>query len=265
MKTQNERPIAFVMASTNHGCMIVNRNDYNTNGMGGAYGVGYQLLNTSSFDQSEVDVVKFILAQRREHFGDGVVAIDCGANIGVHTIEWAQHMHDWGHVVSVEAQERLYYALAGNVALNNCFNATAIFAAIGAHKGEIKVPRPNYNIPSSFGSLEIRKTANTENIGQDISYSEDQMDNINLITIDSMSLPRVDFIKIDIEGMELEAIAGGVQTISRCRPAMLIERIKTNEENLNTLLDDLGYFTTQWGINTLAIHREDPTIKSFAS
>ena len=62
---------------------------------------------------------------RRRFHGDGVVAIDCGANIGVHTVEWAIAMTGWGSVVAIEAQERIYYALAGNIAINNCFNAIA--------------------------------------------------------------------------------------------------------------------------------------------
>jgi FkbM family methyltransferase len=51
------------------------------------------------------------------------VAIDCGANIGTHTIEWAKKMTGWGAVIGIEAQERIFYALAGNIAINNCFNA----------------------------------------------------------------------------------------------------------------------------------------------
>ena len=45
-----------------------------------------------------------------------------GANIGVHTVEWARHMYGWGNVIAIEAQERLYYSLCGNISLNNCLN-----------------------------------------------------------------------------------------------------------------------------------------------
>lgn len=76
------RPIAFVLAATHQGTLIVNRNDYRLTGRGG-YGVGYQLLQTSSFDATEVDFAVQLLGRRRSHFGDGVVALDCGANIGV--------------------------------------------------------------------------------------------------------------------------------------------------------------------------------------
>ena len=150
MKKSNRRPTAFVIISTNHGTMLVNRHDYRLV-RGSGYGVGYELLKTSSYEQEEVDTVLRLLQTRKQNFGDGVVAIDCGANIGVHTIEWAQFMYGWGEVISFEAQERIFYALAGNITLNNCFNARAIWAAIGAENGHIKVPVPDYFVPSSFG------------------------------------------------------------------------------------------------------------------
>ena len=85
-----------------------------------------------------------VLDLRRKHYGDGVVAVDCGANLGVHTVEWAKHMTGWGVVLAIEAQERIYYALAGNIAINNCFNARAIHAAVSNRPGTMKMPKPNY-------------------------------------------------------------------------------------------------------------------------
>ena len=81
-----------------------------------------------------------LLTQRRQHFGDGVVVVDCGANIGVHTVAWAKGMTGWGQVLAIEAQERIFYALAGNITINNCFNARAFNAAVGAADGVLRVP-----------------------------------------------------------------------------------------------------------------------------
>ena len=152
MNDKTRRPVAFVIVSTNHGTMLVNRHDYRLVGQSG-YGVGHQLLNTSSFDAEEIDIAKQLLVSRRQNFGDGVVAVDCGANIGVHTIEWAKLMSGWGEVLAIEAQERIFYALAGNITMNNCFNARAIWAAVGDKTGSIGVPVPDFFNPSSFGSL----------------------------------------------------------------------------------------------------------------
>ena len=255
MSSTVERPTAFVIVNTNHGVMLVNRHDYRLVGDSG-YGVGFQLLNTQSFDQDEVDLLKSLLLSRRSNFGPGVVAIDCGANIGVHTIEWAKTMYGWGEVIAVEAQERVFYALAGNITVNNCFNARAIWAAVGEAGGEIEVPVPNYFKASSFGSLEIRKSTNNEFIGQEIDYNKTQR--TALLSIDSLECPRLDLIKIDIEGMELEALSGARKSIEEFHPQILIEKIKSDAQKIEAILGALGYKIFPVGINILAIHETDP-------
>ena len=257
MKRSTLRPTAFVLVSTNHGSMLVNRHDYRVDGEN-AYGVGYELLNRSAFSPDEVDLGIQLLDSRRRNFGDGVVAIDCGANIGTHTIEWAQFMYGWGQVIAIEAQERIFYALAGNITLNNCFNAQAMWMAVGRERGSIRVPVPNYFAPSSFGSLEIRKTERTEFIGQDIDYSEDRMQEVQMIAIDDLALNRLDFLKIDIEGMEMEALAGARQSIEAWKPILMVEKIKSDESELRRFVTALGYQTFQMGLNMLAVHASDP-------
>lgn len=250
------RPIAFVMASTNHGTMIVNRHDYKPV-EGGAVGVGHQLLSFSSFDQNEVDTVLQLLNSRRQHFGDGVMAIDCGANIGVHTIEWARFMHGWGEVLAFEAQERIYYALAGNISINNCFNARAFWAAVGHQNGSIQVPKPDYLIPASYGSLELIPSEHNEFIGQNIDYQHNTMPT-QMIAIDDLGMRRLDFIKIDVEGMELAVLSGAKRSIAEHKPMMLIEKIKTNEQELSAFLTSLAYTVFPFGNNVIAVHKTDP-------
>jgi FkbM family methyltransferase len=258
---KNLRPIAFVLASTNHGSMLVNRYDYRLTQNGGGYGVAYQLLNTSAYDPQEINFAVQLLISRKQNFGDGVVAIDCGANIGVHTIEWAQAMHGWGEVIAFEAQERIYYALAGNITLNNCFNAKAIYAAVGAREGEILVPLPNYFAASSFGSLEIRKKSTTEYIGQEIDYTEENCVRTRMISIDDLNLKRLDFVKIDIEGMEIEALVGGEKTINKFKPILMIEKIKSDESEIRKFVEKFCYQIFPVGINLVAVHQDDPVSK----
>jgi len=252
------RPLPFVLVSSNHGTMIVNRNDHHMVDETRGYGVGFQILQNAQFDPEEVDMALQLLTLRREVFGDGVVALDIGANIGVHTIEWAKHMHGWGKVIAVEAQERIYYALAGNIAINNCFNARAIYAALGAEEGELKIPKPDYLIPGSFGSLELRQSEKNEFIGQPIDYSPQNSQAVRMITVDGLKLPRLDFIKMDIEGMELEGLAGALKSIDAYKPLLLIEWVKTDQDALRSLLDAHGYKYYQMGINVLAVHGDDP-------
>jgi FkbM family methyltransferase len=237
--------------------MIVNRFDFHKSNEI-TYGVGHQILETSEFDVTEVDLVISLLNSRRNNFGSNVVAIDCGANIGVHTIEWAKAMHGWGKVIAFEAQERIFYALAGNIALNNCLNATAIYAAVGGTNGYISVPEPNYLSPGSFGSLEIRQSESNEFIGQKIDYSVDYCKETRLMAIDSLLLERLDFLKIDIEGMEIEALTGAYLTIEKNKPQMLIEKIKSNENLIIDFLNKIDYKFYSWGNNLIAVHFSYP-------
>ncbi|MCP3460181.1 MULTISPECIES: FkbM family methyltransferase [unclassified Bradyrhizobium] len=252
--------LAFVLASSNHGTMIVNRFDYRMVSPDRGYGVGFQILETAAFDPGEVRAALELLALRRRYHGDGVIAIDCGANIGVHTIEWASSMTGWGSVIAIEAQERIYYALAGNIAINNCFNALAVHAAVSSESGTMQIPNPNYFTPSSFGSLELRQRPGNEFIGQSINYTDNTVP-VQKMTLDELNLPRVDFIKIDIEGMEMEALAGARETIKKYRPMLFIEKIKTDNRQLEHWLRDNGYQSLALGINILAVHQSDESSK----
>jgi FkbM family methyltransferase len=251
------RKLAFITASTDHGTMIVNRFDQHVVGQSIPYGVGFQLLDKASYDPEEVGLMLSLLDLRRKHHGDGVIAVDCGANVGVHTIEWAKHMTSWGIVLALEAQERIYYALAGNVAINNCFNARAIHAAVTSRPGTMKIPNPDYLTNSSFGSLEFKKRDNTEYIGQPIDYSEGKMVDVRAVNLDSFDFPRLDLIKIDVEGMELDVLAGGARCIGANHPIILVEALKTDANALRRQLESFGYVVIPSGMNFVAVHNAD--------
>jgi FkbM family methyltransferase len=252
------RKLGFVLAATEHGTMIVNRFDRHQNEHG-MFGVGYMLLEEASYEQFEIHNAVRLLGARRAHFGDGVVAIDCGANLGVHTLEWARSMTGWGSVLAIEAQERIFYALAGNIALNNCFNARAIFAAVAATDGTMRIPTPDYLTPGTFGSLELRQSATNEFIGQAIDYSDDKLTTIRTFAIDSLELPRLDLIKIDVEGMELDVLEGARTTIARHHPIIVVEQLKTDAAQLVAALTAHGYRLLYRKLNVLAIHPSDPS------
>jgi len=251
------RKLAFVTAATDHGTFIVNRFDQMIVNGNEGFGVGLQLLENAHYDPDEVSLLLRVLDLRRQCYGDGVMAIDCGANVGVHTIEWAKHMTGWGAALAIEAQERIYYALAGNIAINNCFNARAVHAAVSDRAGTMKIPVPNYAAAASFGSLELKQRAGAEFIGQAIDYSESNMVEVPTVSLDSLNLNRIDLIKIDIEGMEMDALIGGAQCIGELRPMLLIETIKSDKNAIAAWLHNLGYTVLDVGINSFAIHGAD--------
>jgi FkbM family methyltransferase len=255
--TNAHRKLAFVLAATDHGSMILNRFDYHALDANRVYGVGIELLQSGAFSPGEINLSLSLLDLRRRYFGDGVVAIDCGANIGVHTVEWAKRMTGWGSVIAFEAQERVFYALAGNIALNNCFNARAVLSAVAARDGTMKIPSPDYLRPGSFGSLELKKRETTEFIGQPVDYSAANLVDVPVVRIDSIAVPRIDMMKVDVEGMELELLEGAAQSIERHRPVLMVEWVKSNKANLASWLTDRAYLVFESGMNFVAIHKSD--------
>ena len=236
--------------------MIVNHNDYHVDRAGDGWGVGYQILRTGSHDHQEVDFILALLERRRKYFGAGVVALDCGANIGVHTIEWARAMYGWGEVLAFEAQEKIFYALAGNIVINNCLNVSARHCAVGADCAPLEIPEPDYLAPASFGSLELKKTARTEFIGQEIDYRKTRP--VPQVSIDSLRLKRLDLIKIDVEGMEEDVLKGAAESIATHSPVMMIEVVKTEQATIEKTLAAVGYKCYPLGYMLLAVHANDP-------
>jgi FkbM family methyltransferase len=253
-----DRTLAFVTAATDHGTFIVNRFDRLVVGHRKGHGVGFQLLERAHYDPDEVDMLLRALDLRRQCYGDGVVAIDCGANVGVHTVEWAKHMTGWGGVLAIEAQERIFYALAGNIAINNCANARAINAAVSDRPGTMKIPVPDYGEDASFGSLELRSRGDaTEFIGQAIDYAEDKMVDVPTVSLDGFNLTRIDLIKIDVEGMEADVLAGAANCIGALKPILFVETLKSDKNAIAGWLAERGYITHDIGLNFFAIHASD--------
>lgn len=253
--------IAFCLASSDHGPVLINRFDYNHAFSGDFYGVGAQIMENGVYDPRDVKTLRDLLLCRRDHVGDGVVALDVGANIGVHTLEWSRLMRGWGSVIAIEAQERVFYALAGNITLQNCFNARAIWAAVSSTPGEISFPEPDYTKQGSFGSFELRAGVGTEYIGQPIDY-EKPTSTVKTIMIDGLGLERLDLLKIDVEGMEAEALQGAAATIERCKPILFVEVIKSDKAAIGAALRNEGYRVLPNGMNIIAIHESDKTLEN---
>ncbi len=158
----------------------------------------------------------------------GWLAIDVGANIGVHAVFMARKVGPSGRLLAFEPQRLLFQALCGNMALNSVTNAHCWNMAVGAETGEITVPEFNVHHPDQIAGVRPGEHHNGESVP--------------LVTIDSLRLPRCDFIKIGCEAMESEIIAGARQTIVRNKPVLYIEFNHTVADRaLLKQIDSIGY------------------------
>jgi FkbM family methyltransferase len=148
----------------------------------------------------------------RRYLRPGMVAVDVGANIGTHTVCFAQSVGPSGRVFAFEPQSMLHQVLRGNVALNACRNVVAENKALGARPGSIIVPWLDYAREGNFGALELGAWTQGETIA--------------LAPLDSYALDPCHLIKIDAEGVERDVLEGASATVARHQPLLYVENNK---------------------------------------
>jgi hypothetical protein len=83
---------------------------------------------------------------------------------------------------------------------------------------------------------------------------------VRVVNLDSLEMARLDLVKLDVEGMELEVLRGGRAALARHRPIMIVEVIKSDRAAIENFVAELGYRSFIFGINMLAVHADDPTV-----
>jgi FkbM family methyltransferase len=158
------------------------------------------------------------------------VCLDIGANIGV----IGQALRSRGFkVIGFEPQPELAEIAEWNYdhaeTMGNTPKGVIINCALGANEGVAEMPKVQYSSKGNFGGLAIGDTS---------IYGSYE---VPVHTLDSYSLD-CGFMKIDVEGYELEVLRGAVQTIERCKPIMYIEDDRQNKSSaLRTFIRELGY------------------------
>ncbi len=172
------------------GPMLYNKNDVP---------IGLSLQKYGEFSWSEIELFRQIVEP-------GMLVVEAGANIGTHTIELSRMA---AFVVAFEPQRISFQTLCANLALNNRTNVQALHAALGGKNGRILVPVRDQNVANNFGGVPLAGVTEGESV--------------ELMMLDRIEFSACGFIKIDIEGMEAEMLAGAQQTIATHRPILYME------------------------------------------
>jgi FkbM family methyltransferase len=186
--------------------------------------VGKSFSEYGEFSESEVQLFKKTIV-------NGDVVLDIGANIGAHTVALSRIVGERGLVLGFEPERTNYYTLAGNVAINNLKNTRVYQMAVADESGEISIPELDFEKTTNFGGLELSKKGT-----YDRSYS------VPMTTVDKLNLKKLNFMKIDVEGMEREVLLGAEKSIKQFRPILYAESDRPEKsEDLISLLKSYGY------------------------
>jgi FkbM family methyltransferase len=139
----------------------------------------------------------------------GMTIVDAGANIGAHTLFFSRIAGPLGKVVALEPVRPSFHLLCCNLALNDLTNVRALPVGAGSTRGAAVSPQIDLARPGNFGAAALS--------------SDGRGEEVTLIPIDELALPACDLIKIDVEGMEDEVIAGASSTIAKFQPLLYVE------------------------------------------
>lgn len=164
------------------------------------------------YSESEVEVF-------RTYLKSGQVALDVGANIGDLTVPMAKIVGSEGRVFAFESHPKVFNVLCANLALNDLAHVRPINAFVAS------------SADVDTGSTGWGKYAYTGEIWP-----------ASFVSIDALHLPRLDFVKVDVDGSELDVLASGVATLRQYKPVIYFENDHQDRSAaLIRFVQELGY------------------------
>ncbi|QRN82701.1 FkbM family methyltransferase [Chloroflexota bacterium] len=156
----------------------------------------------------------------------GTVMYDIGANVGYFSLLAAELAGPEGQVYAFEPLPRNVKFLEKHIKINKCDNIEIVEAAVSDHSGEV-----HFNLGASTAMGHIAESGGIQ---------------VKMVALDEMlasgELQPPDYMKVDVEGAEYEALKGARTLLEKYHPLLFLDTHQ-REAHLPTieLLKELGY------------------------
>jgi FkbM family methyltransferase len=144
----------------------------------------------------------------------GMCVLDIGAFIGTHTLAFARLVGESGQVHSFEPRKEIYEVLCSNIEANQLKHVKALNMGLSDSEGAISLQSVDITENSNFGGLSIETPVND---------TTPDMYSVPISTVDMLDVAKVDFMKLDVEGMERRVLEGATAVITRDQPIIFCE------------------------------------------
>jgi FkbM family methyltransferase len=148
------------------------------------------------------------------------ICLDIGANVGLSTLALAS-LATRGRVFALEADARTCRFLGGNIGNNGLSNVTVEHCFIGLDGGQ-KTFLFCAHDPARSPSMQPELLGKINGAAERWDPVEVQCLSVDEF-VSSHGLERLDFIKLDCEGADIEILSGARQTLQRFRPTVVLE------------------------------------------
>jgi FkbM family methyltransferase len=181
----------------------------------------------------------------------GDVFVDAGANIGVYTLLASRLVGQTGRVVAIEMMPDTAELLRRHVAENGCANVEIVERALNGRAGETVTAR----VPTGqHGQASVANMAEANRAYEERIVRTTTLDDV------TRGLQRIDILKLDVEGAELMALAGGATTLQKTQK--VIYESHTEADALARALADAGFTVTSiMGKDRLAERQTSPSAR----
>jgi len=137
-------------------------------------------------------------------FKDGEVVVDAGARIGTFSAKVSAAVGKNGRVIAVEPEPRNFSLLCKNIEANRLDNVIPVRKMLWSEAGEVEL-----FLSANASSHSAYFDGFYSSTGETITAAADTLDRI----LDELGIGAVDFVKMDIEGAEIEAFRGMTRTL----------------------------------------------------
>ena len=165
------------------------------------------------------------------------IIVDGGANIGFFTIPVANRTQGRGtRIIAFEPQRQLFQAQGGSLALNGYNHVNLHNVGLASDPGIAQLPKIDYSVAQDFGTVKLSGDTTVDEDG----WMSDRV--VDITSIDAMDLPGLDFFKLDVEGYEIPALTGAINTIQKYRPWIWVEYFITGADVIKESLIELDNY-----------------------
>ena len=211
----------------------------------GKKGLAMSISHYGKYEETEAKIME-------QKISEGDIVIDAGANIGLHTLNMAKIVGKTGKVFAFEPEITNFGILKKNIKLNNYTNIFAEHKAVGEKDGIATLYRSNH--------------PGMHKIDSKPQHSKDKL-NVDIISLDNFFnknhiQPKIDFIKIDVEGFELSVLKGMKNILKNNKNIKILLELshnKLHEEDLeyNSKYEELLDFLESFNFKKFCIDEEN--------
>jgi FkbM family methyltransferase len=168
--------------------------------------------------------------------GKGDVCVDIGAHLGYYTLEMSRQTGRSGKVIAIEPMPMFNEVLGKLLQKKKAANVELLQVALGGDGEYVEMGIPKMGNRKQFAYARVMSRDGQYEYLEQVSVKNEQGDRL------FSQLPRLDFIKCDVEGLEVKVFSSMLETLSRHRPVLLVELMSKGERiKFFELVRPLGY------------------------